>query len=215
MTSLKKRLFDTAVVPVIKINNANDAPALAHALVDGGLPAAEITFRTDAAADAITKMRDACPDMLIGAGTVLTIENLHDAVSAGASFIVSPGLNPKIVEAAQKMNIPIIPGCMTPSEIEIAMSFGLDFVKFFPAEAAGGVKMLKAMSAPYSGISFMPTGGITLKNAEEYLSLKSVICCGGSFIAEEKNIAAGNFEAIRAKAAETAAFAAELRKSNE
>lgn len=213
MTSLGKKLFDTGIVPVIRINDAADAPDLARALADGGLPAAEITFRTDAAAASIEKMRETCPDMLIGAGTVLTIESLNDAVAAGADFIVAPGLNPKLVEAAFAKNIPMIPGCMTPTEIECAMSLGLDFVKFFPAEAAGGVKMLKAMSAPYAGMHFMPTGGIKLSNAAEYLSLKSVVCCGGSFIAEEKDIAAGNFAGIREKAAETAAFVDALRKS--
>jgi len=211
MPSLKNTLREIGIVPVIKITDADKAVDLAAALVEGGLPAAEITFRTDAAAEAIYKMKEAYPEMLIGAGTVLTVRNLDDAISAGASFIVAPGLNPKIVEAAMKKNVPVVPGCMTPSEIECAMDLGLDFVKFFPAEAAGGVKMLKAMSAPYGGISFMPTGGITLSNAADYLNLKPVVCCGGSFIAEEKAISEGNFGLIRSRAAETAEFVKSLR----
>lgn len=205
-------LYKTGIVPVIKIADSSQASLLSTALHEGGIFAAEVTFRTDAAAESIFKMREACPDMLIGAGTVLTVDCLNDAILAGAGFIVSPGLNPRVVEAALEKNIPVIPGCMTPTEIETAMSFGLDFVKFFPAEAAGGVKMLKAMSAPYSGMRFMPTGGITLANAAEYLSLKSVVCCGGSFIAEEKDIAEGKFDKIREKAAEVTQKLSLLRK---
>lgn len=212
MTSLRNKLREIGIVPVIKISDASKAVDLAKALWDGGIRSAEITFRTDAAADAIYKMREAYPEMLIGAGTVLTEKSLDDAIAAGSSFIVAPGLNPKIVNAALRRNIPMIPGCMTPSEIECAMDLGLDFVKFFPAEAAGGVKMLKAMSAPYGNISFMPTGGITLANASDYLALKQVVCCGGSFIAEEKDIANSEFDRIREKSAETVKFVAGLHR---
>jgi 2-dehydro-3-deoxyphosphogluconate aldolase/(4S)-4-hydroxy-2-oxoglutarate aldolase len=156
-------------------------------------------------------MLDAEPEMIVGAGTVLTLRALDDAVSAGSAFIVAPGLNPKIVREAGRKNIPMVPGIMTPTEIEAALDLGLDFVKFFPAEAAGGVKMLKAMSAPYFMVKFMPTGGVTMANAGDYLSIKSVICCGGSFIADDKLIDAGDFEQITRNAAAVCELAAKYR----
>ncbi|MBQ7929448.1 MAG: bifunctional 4-hydroxy-2-oxoglutarate aldolase/2-dehydro-3-deoxy-phosphogluconate aldolase [Clostridia bacterium] len=211
MTDLQKILYETAVVPVIKISDPVKAAPLAHALVKGGIRTAEITFRTDAAAESIRRMLDAEPDMIVGAGTVLTLRSLDDAVSAGSAFIVAPGLNPKIVTEAGRKNVPMVPGIMTPTELEAALELGLDFVKFFPAEAAGGVKLLKAMSAPYSMVKFMPTGGVTMANAGEYLSMKSVICCGGSFIADDKLIEGGDFEQITRNAAAVCELAAEYR----
>lgn len=196
MTEIKKILHETGIVPVIRISDAGRAAELARALCDGGMPVAEVTFRTAAAAKSIYNMREARPDMLVGAGTVLTKESLDAALAAGAQFIVAPGLNPAIVEAALAKDVPVIPGCMTPSEIELAMSLGLDFVKFFPAEAAGGVKFLKAVSAPYAGMRFMPTGGISMKNAAEYLALPYVVCCGASFIASDEQITNGRFDEI-------------------
>jgi len=169
-------------------------------------------LRTNAAIEAIKIMRLECPDMLIGAGTVLTVEQMRTAIAAGASFIVSPGFNPSTVEAALMENIAIIPGCMTPRDIEMAMSYGLDFVKFFPAEAAGGVRMLKALGAPYADICFMPTGGITMENVKEYLELKNVLCCGGSFIVPNKELLCGDFDAIRDLAAQSSALVASIRK---
>ena len=200
MIEIKNILHETGIVPVIKISDAGRAAELARALCNGGMPVAEVTFRTAAAAESIYNMREACPDMLVGAGTVLTKESLDAALAAGAQFIVAPGLNPAIVEAAQAKDVPVIPGCMTPSEIELAMSLGLDFVKFFPAEAAGGVKFLKAVSAPYAGMRFMPTGGISMKNAAEYLALPYVVCCGASFIASDEQITDGRFDEITANA---------------
>lgn len=200
MIEIKNILHETGIVPVIRISDAGRAAELARALCNGGMPVAEVTFRTAAAAESIYNMREACPDMLVGAGTVLTKESLDAALAAGAQFIVAPGLNPSIVEAAQAKDVPVIPGCMTPSEIELAMSLGLDFVKFFPAEAAGGVKFLKAVSAPYAGMRFMPTGGISMKNAAEYLALPYVVCCGASFIASDKQITDGRFDEITANA---------------
>ena len=196
MIKIEHILRETGIVPVIKISDAGRAAQLARALCDGGMPVAEVTFRTAAAAEAIYNMREACPDMLVGAGTVLTKESLDAALAAGAQFIVAPGLNPAIVEAALAKDVPVVPGCMTPSEIELAMSLGLDFVKFFPAEAAGGVKFLKAVSAPYAGMRFMPTGGISMKNAAEYLALPYVVCCGASFIASDDQITDGRFDEI-------------------
>lgn len=200
MIEIKNILHETGIVPVIRISDAGRAAELARALCNGGMPVAEVTFRTAAAAESIYNMREACPDMLVGAGTVLTKESLDAALAAGAQFIVAPGLNPAIVEAAQAKDVPVIPGCMTPSEIELAMSLGLDFVKFFPAEAAGGVKFLKAVSAPYAGMRFMPTGGISMKNAAEYLALPYVVCCGASFIASDEQITDGRFDEITANA---------------
>lgn len=196
MKNIENTLRETGIVPVIKLSDAGDAAELAHALCAGGVTTAEVTFRTDVAAEAIYRMREARPDMLVGAGTVLTKESLEAALSAGAQFIVSPGLNPAIVEAAMAKDVPIVPGCMTPSEIELAMSFGLEFVKFFPAETAGGVKFLKAVSAPYAGIRFMPTGGISMKNAADYLALSCVVCCGASFIASDEQIMNRRFDEI-------------------
>ena len=169
MTEINQKLYDIGIIPVIKIDNADDAVPLAKALIDGGLPAAEITFRTSCAAEAIKKITTAYPEMLVGAGTVLTTAQVDAAIEAGSSFIVSPGLNPKVVAYCVEKNIPVIPGCANPSDIEVAIELGLDTVKFFPAEAAGGLPMLKAMSAPYGAIKFMPTGGINADNILSYL----------------------------------------------
>ena len=191
-----QKLRQAAIVPVITLKDKAYATALAKALCGGGLPCAEVTFRTDAAEESIKLITEEFPDMLVGAGTVLTPEQADRAKAAGAKFIVSPGLNPNVVRHCMDIEIPIIPGCMTPSDIEKAIELGLDTVKFFPAEAAGGIKMLKALSAPYPKISFMPTGGITLENIKDYLSFNKVIACGGSFMVSDELITAGNFDRI-------------------
>ncbi|MBQ4605112.1 MAG: bifunctional 4-hydroxy-2-oxoglutarate aldolase/2-dehydro-3-deoxy-phosphogluconate aldolase [Clostridia bacterium] len=191
------RLREMGLVPVVKIDNAGDALPLADALSAGGLPCAEITFRTDAAADAIRSIRENRPGMLVGAGTVLTMEQLDRAIDAGAQFIVSPGLNPKIVEAALAKDIPVYPGCATPTEVEAAMELGLTTVKFFPAEAAGGIPMLSSLAAPYQSIKFMPTGGIDKSNMNKYLALPNVIACGGSFMVKSDWLKAGDWDAVR------------------
>ncbi len=192
------KLERTGLIPVIKITDPEKAVPLAKALRDGGLNAAEITFRTACAAEAIARIRKAYPDMLIGAGTILSPEQADTAWESGADFIVSPGLNPDVVAHCVNMNYPIVPGCATPSELETALSFGLKYVKFFPAEAAGGLPMIKAMSAPYGGIRFMPTGGINADNLNSYLACPAVFCCGGSFMVNDKLIAAGKFDEITA-----------------
>ncbi len=197
MQDLYKRLYEVGIVPVIKIDNASKAVPLAHALTEGGLPAAEITFRTPQAKDAIRAIADACPDMLLGAGTVLTPEQADEAKRAGAHFVVSPGLNPRVVRHCQKIGMPILPGCSNPSDIETALELGLDTVKFFPAEAAGGLPMLKAMAAPYGSIRFMPTGGLNENNILTYLSFDKVIACGGSFMVKDEYIRNGEFDKIR------------------
>ncbi len=190
------------IVPVIKIDNAKDALPLANALCEGGIPCAEVTFRTNAAKDAIREISQNCPQMLVGAGTVLTPEQADEAVEAGAKFIVSPGLNPKTVKHCIEKGVPIIPGTANPSDVELAIELGLNVVKFFPAEAAGGLNMIKAMSAPYSNMLFMPTGGIGPQNLNSYLDFPKIIACGGSWMAPDSLISAGEFDKIRLLAKE-------------
>ncbi len=196
MHEVLKKIQKMGIVPVIKLEDAKDAVPLAKALCDGGLPCAEVTFRTAAAEESIRRMRKAFPDMLIGAGTVLTTEQVDLAVAAGATFIVSPGLNPKVVRYCVDKNIPITPGCSNPSDIEAAIELGLEVVKFFPAEAAGGLPMIKAMSAPYGNIKFMPTGGINAKNLTSYLDFSKIIACGGSWMVSDELVKAGDFDKI-------------------
>ena len=198
MQDMYQKIYETGIIPVIKIDDAANAVPLAKALIDGGLPAAEVTFRTAAAADAIKAMSEAYPDMLIGAGTVLTPEQADAAVAAGAKFIVSPGLNPKVVEHCLNIGVTIIPGCANPSDIEVALGFGLNVVKFFPAEAAGGLPMLKAMSAPYGSLKFMPTGGLNEKNICDYLAFDKILACGGSFMVKDEYIKNKEFDKIKA-----------------
>lgn len=196
MNDVLKKIQLMGIVPVIKLDDAKDAIPLAQALHDGGLPCAEVTFRTSAAEEAIRLMREAFPDMLIGAGTVLTTEQADKAIKAGATFIVSPGLNPKVVKYCVENDIPVTPGCLTPSDIEAAMEFGLDVVKFFPAEAAGGLPMIKAMSAPYVNMKFMPTGGINASNLTSYLDFPKIIACGGSWMVKDEYVKEGAFDKI-------------------
>lgn len=198
MNEMLLKIQKMGIVPVVKLDRAEDALPLAKALCDGGLPCAEITFRTAAAEESIRIMRQAYPDMLIGAGTVLTTEQVDKAVNAGATFIVSPGFNPKVVKYCVDRNIPITPGCSSPSDIEAAIELGLEVVKFFPAEAAGGLPMIKAMSAPYVNMKFMPTGGINAKNLLSYLDFSKVIACGGSWMVSDELIKAGDFDKITA-----------------
>ncbi|MBP5210046.1 MAG: bifunctional 4-hydroxy-2-oxoglutarate aldolase/2-dehydro-3-deoxy-phosphogluconate aldolase [Clostridia bacterium] len=198
MTDMEKRIYDMGILPVIKISDPATALPLAKALIDGGLPAAEITFRTSCAAEAISAITAAYPEMLVGAGTVLTTEQVDRAVAAGASFIVSPGFNPRVVSWCLERGVPVIPGCSTPSDIEAAIELGLSTVKFFPAEAAGGLPMLKAMSAPYGKMLFMPTGGINADNLLSYLKFDKILACGGSFMVKEDLIASGDYATITA-----------------
>lgn len=196
MNDVFRQLSDMGIIPVVKIEDANKAVPLARALYEGGLSCVEITFRTAQAEHAIKGITSAMPNMLVGAGTVLTIDQVDKAVAAGAKFIVSPGLNAEVVKYCVDQMIPIIPGCSNPSDIEMAMGFGLEVVKFFPAEAMGGVKVIKAISAPYSGIKFIPTGGIHEGNINEYLSCPCVLACGGSWMVSEALIKSGEFDKI-------------------
>ena len=191
-----KELSNIGIIPVVKINDAEKAVPLAKALAKGGLAAAEITFRTDAAEQAIKNIAAECPDVLVGAGTVLTIEQAERALKAGAKFIVSPGFNPKVVRWCLDNGVTPLPGCTTPSEIEQALELGLKVVKFFPAEQSGGLDKIKAMSAPYGGIKFMPTGGVSLDNVNNYLAAKCIIACGGSFMVKESFIDGENWDEI-------------------
>lgn len=187
------------IVPVIVIDDPADAVPLARALRDGGLPCAEVTFRTPGAAEAIQRMVGEYPDMLVGAGTVLTPEQAARAREAGARFIVAPGFNPAVVDYCLDQGIPVYPGVCTPTEIEMALGRGLQVLKFFPAEAVGGLAFLKAVAAPYVGVEFMPTGGVNINNLGDYLAFKRVVACGGSWMAPNEWIAAKRFEQIRAE----------------
>lgn len=194
---MNKQFEKFGVIPVVVIDEIKDALPLADALIEGGLPCAEITFRTDAAEESIRLLSAKYPDMLIGAGTVLTIEQVNRAVKAGAKFIVSPGFDPQIVDYCIDKNIPILPGCITPSEVAQAAIRGLKVVKFFPAGQFGGVKTIKALAAPYTMMSFMPTGGINIKNLKEYLEYEKILCCGGSWMVKGDLIKNGEFAKIR------------------
>jgi len=191
-----KKLGDIGVIPVVKIEKASDAVNLGKALLAGELPVAEITFRTAAAEEAIRNLVRHLPELLVGAGTILTVEQAKIAIAAGAKFIVTPGFNPKVVDYCISEKVPVTPGISSPSEIEMALERGLDVVKFFPAGALGGVPFLKAISAPYGGIRFIPTGGVDPSNLSEYLSFNRVHAVGGTWIAKEATISAGNFGEI-------------------
>ena len=197
MNPVLEKIQQLGIVPVVVLNDASDASPLAKALCEGGLPCAEVTFRTEAAEEAIRIMSQEFPEMLVGAGTVLTTDQVDRAVAAGAQFIVSPGLNPKIVRYCTERNIPITPGTCNPSDVELAIELGLEVVKFFPAEASGGLDMIKAMSAPYTNVRFMPTGGINQKNLTTYLDFPKIIACGGSWMVSGDLIKEGNFDKIR------------------
>ncbi|MCI8557872.1 MAG: bifunctional 4-hydroxy-2-oxoglutarate aldolase/2-dehydro-3-deoxy-phosphogluconate aldolase [Lachnospiraceae bacterium] len=211
MEKMQEQLQKFGVVPVVVLNNAKDALLLAKALIEGGLPCAEVTFRTEAAEESIRQMAEKYPEMLVGAGTVLTIEQVDRAVNAGAKFIVSPGFDPEIVDYCLSREIPIFPGCVTPSEVAQAVKRGLKVVKFFPAEQYGGVSAIKALAAPYTMVRFMPTGGVSLKNLKDYLSCDKIIACGGSWMVKGDLIEAGEFDKIREMTKEAVTLAEEIR----
>ena len=211
MNTVLEKIGKTGIIPVVVLNDAKDAEPLAEALVKGGLPCAEVTFRTAAAEECIKLMSKKFPEMFVGAGTVLTTEQVDRAIGAGAKFIVSPGFNPKVVEYCIKNNYPICPGIMTPTELEMALGFGLDVVKFFPAENAGGLKMIKAMAAPYTMMKFIPTGGINSTNVRDYLACDKILACGGSWMVKGDLVKAGNFAEIEKLTREAAAIVKEIR----
>ena len=211
MEKMQEQLQKFGVVPVVVLNDVKDALPLAKALVDGGLPCAEVTFRTDAAEESIRQMSKEYPEMLVGAGTVLTIDQVKRAVGAGAKFIVSPGFDPEIVDYCLEQKIPVFPGCITPSEVAQAVKRGLKVVKFFPAEQFGGVATIKALAAPYTMVKFMPTGGVSAKNLKDYLSCDKIIACGGSWMVKGDLIQAGAFDQICEMTKEAVALAKEIR----
>lgn len=209
ITTLTEKLRTIKIVPVIALDNAADAVPLGAALRESGIPVAEITFRSPAAAEAIRRLRDADPDILIAAGTVLNAAQAKAAQQAGADFIVSPGFNPNTVKACQDMDIPITPGINNPTAIEAALEYGIDTVKYFPAEASGGIPMLKALLAPYAMLKIMPTGGINAKNIRDYLAIKNVIACGGSWMVEKSLLAAQNWAEVERLGKEAVALVQE------
>lgn len=209
--SIEEKFEELGVIPVVVLNDVKDALPLAKALIEGGLPCAEVTFRTDAAEESIRRIHEAYPEMVLVAGTVLTIEQVDRAVAAGASAIVSPGFDPEIVDYCISKNIPVMPGIVTPSELAQAVKRGLTKVKFFPAEAAGGLAMIKAMCAAYTSVRVMPTGGINAKNIKEYLSCDKIYCCGGSWMVKGDLIKAGEFDKIKEMTAEAVALVKEIR----
>jgi len=199
------------VVPVVVLNDAKDAAPLAKALVEGGLPCAEVTFRTEAAEECIRIMANEFPEMFVGAGTVLTIDQVDRAVAAGAKFIVSPGFDPEIVDYCLSKDIPVYPGCITPSEVAQAVKRGLKVIKFFPAEQFGGIATIKALAAPYTGVKFMPTGGVSAKNLESYLSFDRIVACGGSWMVKGDLVKAGKFDEIKTLVEEAVQLVADIR----
>ena len=211
MEKTDKQIMEYGIMPVVVLEDAKDAKPLADALIGGGLSCAEVTFRTAAAEEAIRIMCREHPDMLVGAGTVLTVAQVERAVSAGAKFIVSPGFDAEIVDYCLEKGIAVYPGCITPTEIAQAVKRGLKVVKFFPATQFGGVVTMKALAAPYAGIMFMPTGGIHLENLEEFLRCPAVIACGGSWMVKKELIQSGQFQTIQKKTEDAVSLVRKIR----
>jgi 2-dehydro-3-deoxyphosphogluconate aldolase/(4S)-4-hydroxy-2-oxoglutarate aldolase len=205
MNIIMEEIGKIGIVPVIKIDDPEKAVPLARALLAGGIPCAEITFRTEAGAEALGRISREVPEILTGAGTVLTVEQVDKAAAAGAKFVVSPGFNPRVVQRCVEKGIPITPGCSSPSDMEAALEAGLEVVKFFPAEQAGGLEYIKAVSAPYPTLKFMPTGGINAGNILSYISYEKILACGGSWMVPADRINAGDFDAITALCREAVA----------
>ncbi|MBR6184770.1 MAG: bifunctional 4-hydroxy-2-oxoglutarate aldolase/2-dehydro-3-deoxy-phosphogluconate aldolase [Clostridia bacterium] len=211
MTEMMNQLKKIGIIPVVVLNDVKDALPLAERLMKGGLPCAEVTFRTAAAEESIRTMARAFPDMILGAGTVLTTEQADRAIDAGAKFIVSPGFNPKVTEHVLKKGMPMTPGVCTPTEIEAAMSLGLDVLKFFPAEPSGGLAMIKAVCAAYVNLQIMPTGGINAQNVRDYLKYDKIVACGGSWMVSGSLVKEGKFDQIEQLVREAAGIVKEIR----
>lgn len=209
--SIAETIQNMGVVPVVVLEDTKDAAPLAKALTEGGLPCAEVTFRTEAAEESIRIMAEQFPQMLVGAGTVLTTDQVDRAVAAGAKFIVSPGFDPEIVDYCLEKKIPVFPGCITPSEVTQAVKRGLEVVKFFPAEQFGGVATIKALAAPFTGVKFMPTGGVNAKNLESYLSFPRIIACGGSWMVSGALVKEGKFNEITELTREAVSLVKQIR----
>ncbi len=210
--TILERLGEMGIIPVVSIPESRFALPLAESLLGGGLPCAEITFRTAAAADSLAQMARHYPDLLLGAGTVLTTEQVDRAIDAGAKFIVAPGTNPQVVDHCLARGITIFPGVCTPTEIEAVLAKGLEVMKFFPAEPMGGVGFLKAICAPYRQVRFIPTGGIDPRNLSQYLGIPAVVGCGGSWMVKPELMMAGDFAAIQTLTAEAVALVRDIRR---
>lgn len=206
-----KQFEEVGIIPVVVLNDAKDAEPLGRALMEGGLPAAEVTFRTEAAEESIRIMSEKFPDMLVGAGTVLTTDQVDRAVNAGAKFVVAPGFDAEIVQYCLDRDIPVCPGTQSPSEVMAAVKMGLDHVKFFPAENSGGLKMINAIGAAMPAVKFMPTGGINAQNVVEYLKSGRIFCCGGSWMVKADLIKEGKFDEIKNLVADAAKIVKENR----
>lgn len=206
------RLARAGVVPVVVLEHAKDAVPTARAMVAGGIDVMEITFRTAAAADSIKAVSENCPEMLVGAGTVITLEQCKKAVESGAKFIVAPGFDEEVVRWCVENHVPVTPGCVTPTEIMAAMKLGIQIIKFFPAGVYGGLSAMKALSGPFGGIRFIPTGGVNAQNLAEYISAPFIHAVGGSWVCPKADISAGNFEKITALCREAHATVTEARK---
>lgn len=213
MNEILSQIQNFGIIPVVILDDVKYAKPLAEALITGGLSCAEVTFRTEAAEECIRIMAEAYPELLIGAGTVLTTEQVDKAIDAGAKFIVSPGLNPTVVKYCIDHNIVIIPGCANPSNVEQAMELGLDVVKFFPAEQAGGLSYIKAIAAPYIDVKFMPTGGINPGNVKEYLAFDRIIACGGSWMVKSELVTEGKFDEITELTKEAVQIVSSIRSN--
>lgn len=211
MNQAVQKLGQTGLVPVVAIEHAKDAPNLGRALLAGGLPVAEITFRTAAAEEAIRRIGAACPELLVGAGTVLSVAQAQAAVGAGAKFIVSPGFDPDVVDWCLQNDVPVTPGVATPTEVTLALKKGLRLLKFFPAEVAGGAKALKAIGGPFGDVKFIPTGGINAANLGNYLNLPLVHACGGSWMVKKGLISNGEFDKITDLCREAVALVRQIR----
>ena len=213
MSSIDEKIYQLGVIPVVAIEDAKDAAALGQALIAGGLPCAEITFRSAAAAESIRTLSAQFPDLLVGAGTVLSVEQAKDAVDGGAKFLVTPGFDQDVVAFSLSRGVPIYPGVATPTEINMALKMGLNILKFFPAEALGGLKTLKAIAGPYTQVRFIPTGGINAQNLADYLNSPTVVACGGSWPVKKTLIANGEFETITRLTAETVQLVQQIRRN--
>lgn len=211
MNDILNQLEKCMIVPVVVLENAKDAKPLGEALCNGGLPCAEVTFRTEAAEESIRIMNESFPEMLVGAGTVLTTDQVDRAVNAGAKFIVSPGFDEEIVDYCLEKGITVLPGCATPSEVAKAVKRELEVVKFFPAEQAGGLPMIKAMAAPYTMVKFMPTGGINPENVKDYLAFNKIFACGGSWMVKNTLVENQEFDKICELSKEAVTIAKSIR----
>ncbi len=211
---LEKRFYELGIIPVVAFSDIEEVVPTAQALINGGLPAIEVTFRTDIAAGAIHLIKQMFPKMLVGAGTLLSIDQVEQAIKVGADFFVAPGFNADLITQAWEYDLMFIPGCATASEVDEALRMNIKFVKFFPAEACNARKYISALNGPYPQMNYMPTGGISLENMAEYLEIDNVVCCGGSWIASSSLMQSGNFEQVRENAKQVAEKVKSIRGNN-